>query len=101
MQADFSEFFAQDFLNFVLAFAIKQSGNDSLVLQGNIWLDAVHFAKVCKFNFGHVFVFYDSIFKVHGFTCADAHFDVTRAAKFPACDGNGKAKQCHKGKAKE
>jgi hypothetical protein len=23
MQADFSEFFAQDFLNFVLAFAIK------------------------------------------------------------------------------
>jgi hypothetical protein len=74
MQADFSEFFAQDFLNFVLAFAIKQSGNDSLVLQGNIWLDAVHFAKVCKFNFGHVFVFYGSRFKVQGLAGTHAHF---------------------------
>jgi hypothetical protein len=30
-----------------------------------------------------------------------AHFDVTRAAKHAACDGNGKGKQCHKGKGKE
>jgi hypothetical protein len=38
--------------------------------------------------------------KAHGFTCADAHIDVTRAAKRAACDGDGNAKQSHKGKGK-
>jgi hypothetical protein len=35
------------------------------------------------------------------FTCADSHFDIRRPAECPACDGNGKGKQCHKGKGKE
>jgi hypothetical protein len=61
----------------------------------------VHFAKVCKFNFGHVFVFYGSRFKVQGFRGALAHLEVTRAAKCTACDGNGKAQQGKQGKGKE
>jgi hypothetical protein len=39
--------------------------------------------------------------KVHGFGGSHAQFDVRRPSKFSACDGNGKAKQCHKGKGKE
>jgi len=42
-----------------------------------------------------------SRFKVQGLTGAHAHFDVTRAAKHAACDGNGKAKQGKQGKGKE
>jgi hypothetical protein len=36
-----------------------------------------------------------------GFTCTDAHFQVTRAAEAPACEGNGKGKAKHKGNGKE
>jgi hypothetical protein len=36
-----------------------------------------------------------------GLTGAEPCFDVTRAAKCAACDGNGKGKQGHKGKGKE
>jgi hypothetical protein len=46
-------------------------------------------------------VFHKSIFKVQRFTCTHAHFDITGTAKRAACDGNGEAKQCHKGKGKE
>ena len=41
------------------------------------------------------------MFNVQRFTGADSHFNVTRPAKFPACDGNGKAKANDKGKGKE
>ena len=39
--------------------------------------------------------------KVQRLTCTDSHFDVTRPAEFPACDGDGKAKQGEQGKGKE
>jgi hypothetical protein len=42
-----------------------------------------------------------SRFKVQRFGGSHAHFDVTRPAKGPACDCNGKDKQGHKGKGKE
>jgi hypothetical protein len=55
----------------------------------------------CELFLIHVFVFYGSRFKVHGFTCTHARFDVTRLAKHAACHGNGKAKAKHQGKGKE
>jgi DnaJ-class molecular chaperone len=42
-----------------------------------------------------------SRFKVQRFGGSHAHFDVTRPAKCPACDGDGNAKQGHKGNGKE
>jgi hypothetical protein len=45
--------------------------------------------------------FHGSIFKVQGLTDTEPRFDVTRAAKFPARDGNGQAKAKHQGKEKE
>jgi hypothetical protein len=42
-----------------------------------------------------------SRFKVERLTGTHARFDVTRAAKHAACDGNGKAQQGHKGNGKE
>ncbi len=42
-----------------------------------------------------------SRFKVQRLTCADARFNVTRAAECAACDCNGKAQQGKQGKEKE
>jgi hypothetical protein len=39
--------------------------------------------------------------KVQRLTGTEPCFDVTRVAEAPACDGDGKAKQCHKGNGKE
>jgi hypothetical protein len=46
-------------------------------------------------------VFHGSRFKVQRLTGAEPCFDVTRAAKRAACNGNGKAQQGHQGKGKE
>jgi hypothetical protein len=49
----------------------------------------------------HVSFSIGSRFKVYGFTCADSHLNIRQAAKFPACHGNGQAKQGKQGKGKE
>jgi hypothetical protein len=44
---------------------------------------------------------FDLFLELHWLTGTESCFDITRAAEFPACDGDGKAKQGHKGKGKE
>jgi hypothetical protein len=106
MQADFSnEFDFRDFLaivfeafNFknVLEFFGKNASRDVLTsrLSDHVWHFPIFWHKVKN-------DFHDSIFKVQRLTCADSHFDVTRAAEGSACDGNGNAKQGKQGKGKE
>jgi hypothetical protein len=57
--------------------------------------------KVSVVIFGEWIMFRFLWLKVHGFTGAEPCFDVTRPAKFPACDSNGNAKQGKQGEAKE
>jgi hypothetical protein len=60
--------------------------------------------KVSDVIFGEWIIVSFSIgsrFKVQRFTCTESCFDVTRAAKGSACDGDGNAKQGKQGKGKE
>jgi hypothetical protein len=45
--------------------------------------------------------FFDLFLEAHGLTGTHAHFQVRRPAECTACDGDGQADQCHKGKGKE
>jgi hypothetical protein len=109
MQADFSTIFGgleplgkHDLARFVL------NPNASVRSMFFDPLDGIGFAvkfHALKLPIGEApcrvifFAFHGS--KVQRFTCTHAHFDVRRPAKCTACDGDGKGKQCHKGKGKE
>jgi hypothetical protein len=106
MQADFSNEF--DFCDFLAIAFVRLDFENVLEC---FWKDASGdvFTRRFSDHVGHFAIFWhkvkndfhDSIFKVHGFTCADAHFDITRPAKYAACDGDGKAQQGKQGKGKE
>jgi hypothetical protein len=61
---------------------------------GRVGVEVIGICWQCKRVF-------DLFSELHWLTGADSHFEVTRAAECAACDGNGKGKQCHKGKGKE
>jgi hypothetical protein len=44
---------------------------------------------------------FDLFLAGEGLTGTDSHLNITSPAECAACDGDGNAKQCHKGKGKE
>jgi hypothetical protein len=106
MQADFSNEF--DFCDFLAIAFVRLDFENVLEC---FWKDASGnvFTRRFSDHVGHFPIFrhkvkndfHGSIFKVYGFRGTEPCFNITRPAEGPACDGDGKAKQGHKGKGKE